>query len=103
MVRQKGACEIWKERGRRRGIACMHPEDLHHRVPNKKMNRRRFPLLIDSLLNLVAVNHAMHMEWPSWGRFSLLQADRMERALERWPRASAFVNGRTTTLDWRTE
>jgi hypothetical protein len=102
VVHQRGVCPIWHERGRRRGWNFARPGQLHHRLHNTNPNRRRFPLFLHSLLNLAAVNQAMHEQHPSWGRPSLLQAERIERTLRRWPRACAFVNGRALRLDWRT-
>ena len=75
-------------------------QDLHHRLHNTRPNRRRFPRLIHSMLNLVAVNHDAHLMEPGWGRMRLVAADRMEATLARWPRAEAFVNGRTPRLEW---
>lgn len=103
--RQKWVCPIWREHARKDGrFATDHlPTELHHRLHNTKPNRRRFPALIDSLLNLAAVNHAWHMKYPFWGRINLATADKMERALERWPKARAFVTGESKTLNWRTQ
>ena len=121
--RQGWTCPIWelwalRTKGRRRKlgrtirgpfgtirlVAMGGPQlsDLHHRLHNTKVNRRCFPLFIDSMLNLVAVSHAWHLQRPHYGRISEYTARRMERTLQRWPRARAFVNGETGTLDWRT-
>jgi hypothetical protein len=54
------------------------PESLHHRLHNRKINRKRFPLFIDSVFNLVAVNDNFHMKYPGWGKFTVFEADKME-------------------------
>jgi len=86
---QKGRCPIaWEKDGE---IVMLH--ELHHAgIHDTKLNRKRWPLLIDSLLNLKLVNHNYHMMWPSWGRISDLEADRKERFLERHPKICEFVN-----------
>lgn len=107
--RQEWTCPIWREKHIRicgakdKGATAivevtkaekMRAEDLHHyRVHDTVPNRRRFPFLVDSLLNLVAVNHAMHMEHDHWGRVSLREADRIEDFLRRHPRWAAWTNG----------
>ena len=93
-------CPIWRASGRPEGRDAA-PDEIHHRLANTEPNRGRFPRLIHSLLNLSPVNHRLHMAKPRWGAPSLLDAERMERTLARWPRACAFVNGKTEELGWR--
>jgi hypothetical protein len=46
------------------------PHEIHHaRAHNTKANRKRFPHFINSLFNLMAVNHDWHMMYPSFGRW----------------------------------
>jgi hypothetical protein len=60
-------------------------QELHHRLHNTEENRRRYPLFINSVFNLVGVNHAYHMKCSFWGEYSLIEADRIERYLEQNP------------------
>lgn len=62
------------------------PHEIHHaRCHNTKVNRRRYPLFVDSLFNLVAVNHDWHMMYPSWGKWSERQVAWFERRLAASP------------------
>jgi hypothetical protein len=67
--------------------------ELHHKLANSRVNRSRFPLLIDSLFNLVAVNHGYHMANGSFQRMSVLEACKREAFLERHPLAARRLNG----------
>jgi len=65
-------------------IAASHnkwasPESLHHRLPNSKINRKRFPLFIDSVFNVVPVDDNFHMKYPGWGQYKVFEADKIER------------------------
>ena len=69
------------------------PDALHHyRVHDTKINRRRFPLLINSLLNLMPVFNAYHIHKSSWGKISEYDADKIELFLFNHPKAERFVN-----------
>lgn len=69
------------------------PDSLHHyRIHNTKNNRKRYPLLVDSLLNLLPVFNSYHILNNSWGKISEFNADKIERFLEKHPRAERFVN-----------
>lgn len=69
------------------------PDSLHHtKVHNTKPNKKRYPLLIDSLLNLTPVFNAVHITRGSWGKISEFNADKIERFLERHVKAARFVN-----------
>lgn len=89
--KQGWLCVIWKDK-----YSDKYPPerltDLHHLTHNTKQNRARFPKLIDSLLNLVAVSNRWHLANPSWGRRSDLEAERVEKFLERHPKISKWVN-----------
>jgi hypothetical protein len=69
----KGRCPIADSHG-----VWAYPESLHHRLHNRKINRKRFPLFIDSVFNLVAVNDNFHMKYPGWGKFTVFEADKIE-------------------------
>lgn len=83
--RQFGSCSIADSLDQVAEITELHHTHIH----NTKPNRRRYPLLLNSLWNLYGVNHHFHMENPSWspstGRWSLLECDNRERFLERHP------------------
>ena len=69
------------------------PDSLHHtKVHNTKSNKKRYPLLLNSLLNLTPVFNAIHITRGSWGKISEYNADKIERFLERHPLAARFVN-----------
>lgn len=71
------------------------PTDLHHAgMPNTATNRKLYPLVIHSMLNLVPVSHDYHMAHGRWGqRKGYAWAERYQRFLERHPLAAQFVNG----------
>ena len=66
--------------------------DLHHKLHNTKVNRKLYPLFIDSMLNLVPVNNAWHLKYPSWGREPYYRAEKYESFLNRHPKVFMFVN-----------
>lgn len=69
------------------------PDALHHYlVHDTKINRRRYPLLLDSLMNLLPVVNAYHIWNSSWGKISEFQADKVETFLFNHPKAHRFVN-----------
>jgi hypothetical protein len=66
--------------------------ELHHKLHNTKPNRKRYPNYINSLWNLAAVSHDLHMQYPGFGKITLLEADRREAFLIRHPRINKFMN-----------
>ena len=64
----------------------------HYRVHNDKYNRKKYPLLLNSMLNLMPVNNDYHLAHPSFGGITDYQADKIERFLEKHPRISSWVN-----------
>ena len=86
--RQDWQCPIAKKYGYSR--ICT---ELHHKLHNTKTNRKKYPHFIDSMLNLVAVNHDYHMEHPSYAKVNYILADKYEEFLKRHPRFDKFVNG----------
>ena len=85
-------CPIAAERDQQERVNQLH----HTMIHDTKNNRRRFPLLIDSLWNLTAVNKDYHMAKPSWsppsGRWSLSECDRRDQFLGRHPTICAYMN-----------
>jgi len=66
--------------------------DLHHRSHNEKWRRKRFPLFLNSILNLQAVDHVEHLQNGSANKIHDLKAEQYEKFLERHPSISEFVN-----------
>lgn len=66
--------------------------DLHHRHARSKWARRKFPLFIDSLWNLLPVNNKWHLRYGSFARISKYEAEKRERFLERHPMIAKAVN-----------
>ena len=71
---------------------CALPEELHHRLHNTKVNRRLYPLFINSVWNLYAVNHNYHMMYGSFGNISVLEAGKREAFLQRHSMIAAAIN-----------
>ena len=85
-------CPILAANGREATITSK-PDLDHSRVPNTKHNRRKYPLLIDSLLNLRAVDHHAHLHLPrSQVRMSGYNAAKLEAFLRRHPKTAEWVN-----------
>lgn len=56
---------------------------VHHaKAHNTKRNREIYPLLIDSVINLVALNVETHMQNPFYGEASDLECEKWERFLQ---------------------
>jgi len=88
-LRRWPLCPIAADKGDTEAI----PTELHHcRVHDLKWARRKFPLFINSLFNLVAVNHRWHMQNPSWGKWPEWRVAQIERGLERHPAHAREVN-----------
>ena len=85
---QRGQCPMALEMGN--SYVMLH--EFHHKKHNTKINRKRWPLFIDSLLNLELVNHRCHMMYPSHGKISDLEADRIEDFLRRHSKICRWVN-----------
>jgi len=86
--RQHGICPI----GKAKDGWAEAPTELHHRCHRIGWAVRRFPLFMDSVWNLMAVNHNYHMQWPSFGKISYEEAARRERFLQRHPMIARAVN-----------
>lgn len=90
---QKGMCAICKSKNIQYDIRQLIVYDLHHAgIHNTKVNRKKYPLFIHSLMNLKMVRHSLHMQYPCFGKISYLEADKRERFLERHPLIARFVN-----------
>ena len=67
--------------------------DLHHyRIHNLKWVRKKYPLFVDSLLNLMPVNNAWHLQHGSFGKIPEIDVAKYERFLERHPKIAKWVN-----------
>lgn len=90
---QKYTCPIAKEKINPKKLRGYYPSQLHHAgVHNTKVNRKKYPLFLHSLMNLKLVNHNLHMQFGSWGKISDIEAEKRERFLERHPLICKFVN-----------
>ena len=74
------------------GLLYPSNTDLHHLMHNNKWRRNKFPLFLNSVLNLRAVDHDEHLKHPSSLKIHDLQAEKYERFLERHPMISEWVN-----------
>ena len=83
---QKGKCAI---AGKQLTFASA---DLHHLCHNTKWRRNKFPLFLNSILNLRLVDHITHLNNGSALKISDLQAEKYEKFLERHPMISQWVN-----------
>ncbi len=86
--RQNGICPIAKAKD---GWAEA-PTSLHHRCHQAKWAKKKFPLFIDSVWNLMAVNFHWHTQWPSFARISHMEAQKREAFLQRHPAIARVVN-----------
>ncbi len=85
-IHQSGQCAI-------SGIELFDSKpDLHHLTHNTKWRRKKFPLFLNSILNLRIVDHIQHLQNGSALKISDMQAEKYEKFLERHPRMSEFVN-----------
>lgn len=85
--RQSGNCAIAADHD-----SYEAPEHLHHRLHNTKTNRKKYPLLVDSLWNLAAVSSHWHMRYSSWGKIGPYEAGKREAFLRRHPKIAAAIN-----------
>ena len=87
-IHQGGKCAIT---GKPLGNPAVSKWDLHHKLESSKVNKYRFPRLINSLWNLVLVDHNAHMSSPHPG-MTVYQAEGREAFLECHPKISWFLN-----------
>jgi len=87
-LRQKWLCPIAASKG----VKGYGLTQLHHRLHDHKNYRAKYPLFIDSIMNIVAVNHSWHIANPSALHLGEYYAGRCERFLERHPRFAMWVN-----------
>ena len=84
--KQGGQCAI-SGKGCTRAIT-----ELHHRCHKTKWRAKLYPHFIDSLLNLVGVCHACHMNQPHYGKIIDREADAIEKSLVMDPDMARKVN-----------
>lgn len=61
----------------------IYPTELHHRLHNTKTNRTLYPVFINSLINLLAINHDYHMKYGNYGKILLNRAYLWEQFLNK--------------------
>ena len=77
--------------------ACFEPLGVdisfQHGLANSKMNRKAFPLFIDSLLNLYLLHLLCNTtKYRSYGRITFYRAEKKEAFLKKHSRCNKFVN-----------
>ena len=85
-------CPIQKEKQGKDLFIEMFVQDLHHLCHNTKWRREKYPLFLDSILNLRPVSHNYHLRFGSWGKITDYQAEKYEKFLERHPKIAEWVN-----------
>jgi hypothetical protein len=65
---------------------------LHHLMSKSKWAKRKYPLLIHSLLNLVLLHDKCHLNKVGGLRMSPYNADKREQFLQKHPRITRFLN-----------
>lgn len=55
--------------------------ELHHKCHQKKWRHKKYPIFMDSILNLVGVSNKWHMHKPHFRKISDRQAEKYERFL----------------------
>jgi len=92
LIKKNGPyCPVQRDKGDESSpLLCT---DLHHRCHNTKWRLKKFPLFMNSLLNLLPVSNFFHLKYPSNNKITDFQAEKYERFLERHPKISEFVNG----------
>ena len=84
---QEGKCRITGEK-----LRVGDKWDLHHIIDKGKKNRRRFPLYIDSILNLVLVSRSAHETKTKPSKPPLYVVDIIEKKLLTSPELCSMVN-----------
>lgn len=80
--------------GAEKDEAWQQVTDLYHRCHNTKWRREKFPLFLNSLLNLMPVSNRYHLKFPSYGKISDMQAEKWQKFLSNpihW-KCKMFVN-----------
>lgn len=65
--------------------------DMHHKCRRHKWRLKKFPLFIDSIINLELCHHDCHLS-KDGGHISDYQAERYEIFLRNHPKKCSFVN-----------
>ena len=98
VARQGGCCAIAAAHGE---IAA--PTELHHaRCHNTKWARAKWPLFIDSIVNLLAVSHEWHMKRGGFGHWPESQIEWFEARMRKNPVLAARWNCRDLQRQLRT-
>lgn len=70
--------------------------DLHHKYSNTKHGKRKYPLFINSLLNLSLLHSTCHLNKCGGLRITDYNASRYERFLEKHKNISEWLNNPLT-------
>ena len=66
--------------------------DLHHRVNNSKWRRKKYPLFINSLLNLVLLHNTCHLKMGRFLQLTDYRANKIELFLQKHKKIAEWVN-----------
>lgn len=76
-IQQNGKCPVCQKE------LLIGTTDLHHKMRNTKGNRKRYPLLIDSIYNLELIHHNCHIsKHSSCGMMWDIEAEKLEKILK---------------------
>lgn len=93
-ARQGGRCAICMAKGWDDAPIT----ELHHaRIHDTRPARKRYPLFVDSIFNVLGVSHGAHMAFPSFGKWPERRVALIERGLQRHPKHQKWVLCAKTT------
>ena len=94
IAHQGGGCAIAQAHG-----DWAAPTERHHaRIHDKRWVRARYPLFVDSVFNLMLVDHGQHMQHGGFGKWPEKKVEWYERRMRANPALAAWANGQS--LDW---
>ncbi len=66
--------------------------DIQHRCHKSKWRKLKFPDFIDSVLNLILLDHTFHLSNASYMKIQDLKAEKYQNFLTRYKKVNIFVN-----------
>lgn len=79
------------------GMSFNENLDLHHKCRNHKWRKKKFPLFLNSILNLDLVHHSCHLQ-KDGDHIGDMEAERIEIFLNRHSKISSFINNPNLTF-----
>lgn len=81
------------------GVMRADDRSMQHRAADSKWRRKKFPLFLNSVLNICIINLWCNVSsHRSFGRINDYWAEKLERFLERHPRIAYWVNNPAVKL-----